>query len=44
VGLTIVKRFSDRFGWPVRIESRPGEGTRVVVEFPDAVVSGPEED
>ena len=36
VGLTIVKRFSDRFDWPVRIESRPGEGTRVVVEFPDA--------
>lgn len=36
VGLTIVKRFSDRFGWPVRIDSRPGEGTRVVVEFPDA--------
>jgi signal transduction histidine kinase len=42
VGLTIVKRFSDRFGWPVRIESRPGAGTRVVVEFPDAVTSAVE--
>lgn len=36
VGLTIVKRFSDRFGWPVRIDSTPGVGTRVVVEFPGA--------
>ncbi len=36
VGLTIVKRFSDRFGWPVDIESRPGIGTRVIVRFPDA--------
>ena len=36
VGLTIVKRLSDRFNWPVRIDSTPGVGTRVVVEFPDA--------
>lgn len=36
VGLTIVKRLSDRFGWPVRIDSTPGVGTRVVVEFPGA--------
>ena len=36
VGLTIVKRLSDRFSWPVRIESTPDVGTRVVVEFPDA--------
>ena len=36
VGLTIVKRLSDRFGWPVRIDSEPGVGTRVAVEFPDA--------
>ena len=38
VGLTIVKRFSDRFGWPVEIQSTPGEGTRVRVEFPNAVI------
>jgi len=36
VGLTIVRRFSDRFHWPVSIDSRPGVGTRVRVEFPDA--------
>ena len=35
VGLTIVKRLSERFGWPLRIDSTPGVGTRVVVEFPD---------
>lgn len=36
VGLTIVKRLSDRFSWPVRIDSTPGVGTRVVIEFPQA--------
>jgi signal transduction histidine kinase len=34
VGLTIVKRFSDRFGWPLEIHSEPGTGTRVAVDFP----------
>jgi len=34
VGLTIVRRLSDRFGWPVTIESRPGAGTRVEIRFP----------
>jgi signal transduction histidine kinase len=38
VGLTIVRRLSDRFGWPVRIDSRPGIGTRVDVAFPAARV------
>ena len=36
VGLTIVQRLSDRFGWPVEIESEAGVGTRVRVRFPDA--------
>ena len=36
VGLTIVKRLTDRFDWPINIESEPGHGTRVVLEFPDA--------
>jgi signal transduction histidine kinase len=36
VGLTIVKRLSDRFNWPVSIESKPDVGTKVVVEFPGA--------
>ncbi|MDJ0881565.1 MAG: HAMP domain-containing sensor histidine kinase [Gammaproteobacteria bacterium] len=35
VGLTIVKRLSDRFNWPINIESIPQQGTTVVVEFPD---------
>ncbi|MDH3317792.1 MAG: HAMP domain-containing histidine kinase [Gammaproteobacteria bacterium] len=33
VGLTIVKRLSDRFGWPVHVSSEIGVGTRVLVEF-----------
>ena len=36
VGLTIVKRLSDRFHWPVQIDSQAGKGTRVRVEFPDS--------
>lgn len=34
VGLTIVRRLSDHFGWPVNIDSTPGVGTRVRVRFP----------
>jgi signal transduction histidine kinase len=37
VGLTIVRRLSDRFGWPVEIDSRPGVGTRVLISFPNAM-------
>ena len=33
VGLTIVSRLSDRFGWQVAIDSEPGKGTRAVVTF-----------
>jgi signal transduction histidine kinase len=36
VGLTIVRRLSDRFGWPVAIDSSPGVGTRVEIRFPRA--------
>ena len=36
VGLTIVRRLSDRFGWPIRIDSTPGVGTTVVIDFPNA--------
>ncbi len=36
VGLTIVRRLSDRFGWPVTIDSSPGVGTRVEIAFPGA--------
>jgi signal transduction histidine kinase len=38
VGLSIVRRLSDRFGWPVDIESQPGVGTRVEIRFPGATV------
>ena len=34
VGLTIVKRLTDRFHWDVRFDSEPGRGTRVTVTFP----------
>ena len=34
VGLTIVKRISDRFNWPVKVHSQLNEGTTVIVEFP----------
>jgi signal transduction histidine kinase len=36
VGLTIVKRFSDRFNWPISIDSKPHLGTTVEVQFPDS--------
>ncbi len=34
VGLTIVRRLSDRFGWPVELTSRLGEGTSATIRFP----------
>lgn len=39
VGLTIVKRLTERFGWPLHVDSEPGRGTSVRVEFPDAEIS-----
>lgn len=36
IGLAIVKRLSDRFDWPIEINSEPGIGTRVIVHFPRA--------
>lgn len=36
VGLTIVKRLTDRFDWPVEVDSEPGRGTSVIVHFPDS--------
>ncbi len=33
VGLTIVRRLSDRFGWPVEFTSQAGVGTRARVAF-----------
>ena len=36
VGMTIVKRMSDRFGWTVDVASELGKGTRVTLNFPEA--------
>ena len=33
VGLTIVKRISSRFNWPIEINSKEGRGTSVTVKF-----------
>jgi signal transduction histidine kinase len=33
VGMTIVKRLTDRFNWPIRIDSTPGLGTSIEVQF-----------
>lgn len=35
LGLTIVRRLSERFGWPVHLDSEPGRGTRAVIHFPE---------
>lgn len=35
LGLSIVKRLCNRFGWSLTIHSKPGEGTRVSLFFPD---------
>jgi len=35
VGLTIVRRLSDRFGWPVEMTSKLGVGTRATIRFPN---------
>ena len=36
VGLTIVKRLSDRFSWPVEMTSEAAVGTCVTIHFPQA--------
>lgn len=34
VGLSLVRRLCERFGWPVSLESAAGLGTRVTMHFP----------
>jgi signal transduction histidine kinase len=36
LGLTIVKRLCNQFGWALTIRSKPGEGTCISVSFPKA--------
>lgn len=38
VGLSIVKRMSDRFRWPIELTSQAGVGTSVTVKFPDFAI------
>lgn len=33
MGLSIVRRLGERFGWPVTLTSAPGEGTTAVIRF-----------
>src|SRR5690606_23819620 len=40
LGLTIVKRLCDRFGWQISMQSKPGEGSAATLEWGDAVVVG----
>ena len=43
IGLSMVKRMTDRFDWPFEITGRPGHGTLVEVRFPHAEFE-PDED
>ncbi len=36
VGLSLVRRLSDRFGWPVEMDSALGSGTTATIRFPQA--------
>lgn len=36
IGMTIVKRLCNRYGWSLRLSSKMGEGTEVAVHFPKA--------
>ena len=33
IGLSLVKRICDRYGWQVRLESKENQGTVVTVDF-----------
>ena len=33
VGLSLVKRICDRYGWPIFIRSEPGKGVTVEIDF-----------
>ena len=36
LGLSIVRRLGERFGWPIGLESTPGRGTVATIRFGDA--------
>jgi signal transduction histidine kinase len=37
IGLSIVRRLSERHGWPVRLDSEPGRGTIATISFPSVI-------
>jgi signal transduction histidine kinase len=39
IGLTIVRRLGDRFGWPVSLQSAPAQGTVATIRFANAALS-----
>lgn len=39
IGLTIVRRLGERFGWPVSLQSTQAQGTVATIRFANAVVS-----
>ena len=41
IGLAIVRRIADRFGWPVELDSAAGQGTRAFLRFPAATLVDP---
>jgi signal transduction histidine kinase len=44
LGLALVKRLCDLYGWEVALDSAPGKGTRVAIAFPSRVVHSQEID
>ena len=42
IGLSIVRRLGERFGWPVTLTSAPGAGTSALIRFPDDAGAEPE--
>jgi signal transduction histidine kinase len=37
IGLSIVRRLSERYGWPVTLESTPGRGTTATISLPSVI-------
>ena len=37
MGLAIVRRIANRFGWPVELDSTAGRGTTAFLRFPAAI-------
>jgi signal transduction histidine kinase len=37
IGLSIVRRLSERYGWPVNLESKAGTGTTATISFPSVI-------